>query len=122
MATAHLGEDGLIPLVQNFSTGRASSFGGQSPLITDVRWRSLSDVVLVEQATTVSYQAMSDRQVTATKDNRGKRRPAMIPWKNCVPTVFCKSRAPAKTVSDYSGLIAAGGLLPRDFPDGSGRG
>jgi len=28
MATARLGEDGLIPLVQNFSPGRAFSFRG----------------------------------------------------------------------------------------------
>jgi hypothetical protein len=28
MATAHIGQDRLIPLVQNFSTGRASSFRG----------------------------------------------------------------------------------------------
>jgi len=30
MATAHIGQDRLIPLVQNFSTGRASSFRGDS--------------------------------------------------------------------------------------------
>ena len=30
MATAHIGQDRLIPLVQNFSTGRASSFHGDS--------------------------------------------------------------------------------------------
>ncbi len=28
MATAHIGEDRLVPLVQNFSTGRASGFQG----------------------------------------------------------------------------------------------
>ncbi len=28
MATAHIGQDRLIPLVQNFSTGRASSLRG----------------------------------------------------------------------------------------------
>ncbi len=28
MATAHIGQDRLIPLVQNFSTGRTSSFRG----------------------------------------------------------------------------------------------
>ena len=32
MATAHIGQDRLIPLVQNFSTGRASSFQGDSRL------------------------------------------------------------------------------------------
>jgi hypothetical protein len=39
MATAHLGEDRLIPLVQDFSTGRASSFPGDSR-----RYRSIAVV------------------------------------------------------------------------------
>ena len=35
MATAHIGQDRLIPLVQKFSTGRASSFRGTVAACTE---------------------------------------------------------------------------------------
>ncbi len=43
MATAHIDEDRLIPLVQNFSTGRASGFRG-------------SDVVLKKRCNTCKHR------------------------------------------------------------------
>ncbi|MEY2602613.1 MAG: hypothetical protein QOH31_371 [Verrucomicrobiota bacterium] len=72
MATAVLGR-----------AGRAAPFDFEVPSKPEAF--EGSDVVPVEQAITVSYQIMSDRQVAATEDNRGKRRQVTIPWKKSHP-------------------------------------